>query len=233
MTPLAGTLVHEWLLAFLPVSVLWLAALRLQACRRQVLALGVAVAGYCAATFALLGDDVERGAYLMPLAFPAAVLIARSLPPWPASAAIALAAVLAVAQIEAHDRPLAHASLAHDLRVLSAGEDPYFIFGFHDEVNAVLIDWPEARFVPVYDWIPRTADPGFYESFCESFRVLMAALHARSVTVYMTVDAMDVMTVDPTSPLARFAREYLPGHFVLTPVSHGATDALRITARKD
>ena len=232
VTPLAGSFVHEWLLAFLPLSVLWLAALRLQACRLQVLALAVAVVAYCVVTLALLGDDVERGAYLIPLAFPAAVLAARSIPPWMACVAIALASVLSVAQIQAHDRPPAHSSLAHDLRVLSAGEDPYFIFGFHDEVNAVLIAWPEARFVPVYDWIPRSADPGFYENFCESFRVLMAGLHARSVTVYMTVDAMNVMTVDPTSPLSRFAREYLAEHFVLTPVSHGATEALRITVRK-
>ena len=47
-----------------------------------MIALAVAVVAYCAVTFALFGDDVERGAYLIPLAFPAAVLTARSIPPW-------------------------------------------------------------------------------------------------------------------------------------------------------
>ena len=99
-----------------------------------------------AATFLLMAPGTENGAYLLPLVWPAALLVVRTLPRavcW----VTALAGLgLGVRWIAAHDAPEFGRAFAADLRTIAAGRPVDMICGQHREFDVCFI------FAPDVDW---------------------------------------------------------------------------------
>jgi hypothetical protein len=144
---------RDWLWPFAP----WSMVLGWAACSRQSRALAtaslLAVAVYVVATAALLvpfqdgiqvvGHGTERGAYVLPLAWPmglcAALALRQTRWRW---ALLALSATVAIVAVRSHDtRP--QQAFAAGFRVV-AGDGPAFVLlGTHREVAAALLDLPD------------------------------------------------------------------------------------------
>jgi hypothetical protein len=113
---------HEWLLPFALVSVGSLAGLARRPTRRLAGATWTGVAVYAAFAACLLGGLRERGAYLLPLAAPAALTCARAMPRAAGWIMVACAAAAAVAQVRVHDGAAAeYARFARGLEDAAAG----------------------------------------------------------------------------------------------------------------
>jgi hypothetical protein len=112
------------------------------------------------------------------------------------------------------------------MRTATAGERPFFILGGHEEVDRVVDEWPEARFVPVYDLTLGAAAAGFAERFRIGFEQFMAEREAEHATVYLTAAARRVLDAEPV--LAAFVREHLSRRYRLVPVENGVFRSVRI-----
>lgn len=107
--PLAApvTLWQEWIWPFLPLSLAWLPAMWIRRDRALGIAFLLGLLGYLQCAFLIVGSFCERGAYLLPLAWPAAWLTVRVFGPSRAWLLAGLALVLAVLAVGRHDaRPL-------------------------------------------------------------------------------------------------------------------------------
>ncbi len=94
----------EWIYPFLPSSLLWLFAFRCSKQRLTAIAVACGTLVYVLFTFAILGPHFdERGAYLLPLAWPFAFVLVTVFPRIIVWASILLTASLALAQVMRHD----------------------------------------------------------------------------------------------------------------------------------
>lgn len=151
---------RDWLVPFAPAAWVAVAAVLRPRERTPALALLAGTAVYVLATAALLvpivdgvvqpGHHTERGAYLLPLAWPIALCAARAVPrPLPLAALGLTAAALAVAGVWAHDT-VPQAPFAAGLRALQGERRTFTLVGGHDEIAALLVDLPERK--PDTDW---------------------------------------------------------------------------------
>ena len=134
-------LLREWLWPYLPLSVAGLATLAAPGVRRRALLFAAALAGYLLLATVLLWpfrDNDEHGAYLLPLAWPAALLVVRALPA-ATRVLVLLSVVVALVQIGQHDRPERSRAFADGLRAHAAPATPFLIVGYYDDVEALVI----------------------------------------------------------------------------------------------
>lgn len=101
---LPWTLWAEWLVPFLPLSLLVFCALRVPALRPQVWVFCISLLMYLVVSFLLLHGTTERGAYLLPLVFPAALLAMQTFSTRVLMGGLALGLALAVITVRQHDR---------------------------------------------------------------------------------------------------------------------------------
>jgi hypothetical protein len=145
--PLA--LLHEWVVAFLPISATWLCAALRPELRAMAMVTGACVVAYSILSFALLPGLREHGAYLLPLAWPAAWLTARSLPP--AILGIVLLGGLgsAWAQVARADDPTRAASYAQGFHQARSGATASLLIGDGRDLEACAVALPEVERVSV------------------------------------------------------------------------------------
>lgn len=146
---------RDWLVPFAPIAAVALLALVARRTRGLATALLLGTCVYVAVTAALLlpiihgvvqpGHNSEHGAYLLPLAWPFALVTARWVrAPWLLAVLAGLAAALAVYGVRTHDtRP--QAALAAGMRTLQGERAAFTLVGGHDEIAAMLVDLPERR----------------------------------------------------------------------------------------
>ncbi len=161
---------NEVVVAFFPVSLLWLLARP-----RDGLLLGaaaVAVGVYGLFSFLILGSFDERGAYALPLAWPLAAVAGRALRTAQLLRAILVAGLVSIVLVLRHDdRHLDRWD--EGLRALSGAQEPYLIAAAWDDFEYVFLFQPEAR-----------AGAGFYDAFdahgfpADTLRSNAALLHA-------------------------------------------------------
>jgi hypothetical protein len=223
-----ATLGLEWLLPFAPFSVTWLAALRRGAETRRAVGLLAVLALYVGVTFLLLEVPRERGAYLLPLSFPAVLLTVRHLRPRAWLASGALAAAIALGQIAIHGRDPEGVALVADMRAAIAASQPFVFLGPREELNGVMRDWPELPFQPVHELlihaVPESAAPAYFQHFDQ----LLASQWARGRTVYLTEGARRGLCAVQGSVHERLYREHLAVRYRLVPVARGQFRAERI-----
>src|SRR5690606_21113647 len=140
---------QEWLLAFAPVSVTWLAAWFRPGERGLAAATTLGLAVYLGFSFAILGGFDERGAYLLPMGFAAALLTVRALPTAVSGACVGLAATLAVVQVLRHDDHR-HADVAAGIAAAVGEARPYLLLAEASDFELLFVHFPELR--PVEDW---------------------------------------------------------------------------------
>lgn len=141
----------DWLRPFLPLSLLGVAALVPRRTRALAVALTAAVVGYVVLTVLLTGEDSEHGAYVLPLAWPAALVAARLVPRLALPAAILGGAALAVVDVARHDTR-EQLPFAEGYAEVIEDRPAFVIAGGHCEVAAFLLDLPHADWhVPIVE----------------------------------------------------------------------------------
>jgi len=220
------TLVSEWLLPFAPLSIAWAWGRRPEL-RAERLAFAAALVLYLALSFALLGGHSERGAYLLPLAIPAASLSVRSLgnAAWPA---LALALVLAVSGIRAHDEPQAQREFAAGLRALGGAPAAGLLLVERYELSACAIELREVE--PIF--LPEVAGValGGLPLALLELRARIDAARARGAAWYLTRDGRAYLE-RADLPSTRWLLQAFEQQFELVPVASGAFAGWRLDPR--
>lgn len=142
LAELPRMLVHEALLPFLPISLAcWLAARRAEL-RPELVALLLGLLPYAALSLALgIGRPgfVERGAYWLPLAIPAARLCVLALPLRACHALACGALALAWVEVARHDDPAPAREFARSWRAIqSEREGVLLLAGFADHAHRLI-----------------------------------------------------------------------------------------------
>lgn len=222
------TLVSEWLLPFAPLSITWVWGWRSKPeLRAERCAFAAALLLYLALSFALLGGHSERGAYLLPLAIPAASLSVRSLgrAAWPACA---LALGLAIAGIRAHDQPAAHRAYAAGLRALESAPPAGLLLVERHELSACAIELPQVEEV----FLPEVAGaaPDALLQALLALRARVESARARGAAWYLTREGRAYLE-RAQLPSTRWLLQSLEQQYELVPVASGAFAGWRLDPR--
>ncbi|MEM7204438.1 MAG: hypothetical protein AAF628_29530, partial [Planctomycetota bacterium] len=213
--------VAEWLWPFAPLSVAWFAGVLHHRTRRLALIFAAVIGLYLATAFLMLAQAEERGAYLLPLAWPAAWLVMHALQTrWVIVLALT-GGTLAVLAVASHDAPERCRAWADGVREL-AQHQPMLLLTTGDavEVEACAV-W--LRGTP-YIELGRTIAAGLAAVEVRSERMArdLGARLDRGEQVYLTSAAHAVLTQHPQFsklPAAAALMRTLSERFVLEPVA--------------
>ncbi|MBK8980008.1 MAG: hypothetical protein IPM29_29260 [Planctomycetes bacterium] len=138
------TVRDEWLLPFAPLSALTLTGLFLPHTRVLAIALHVALLPYLGAALVYLGPViVENGAYLVPLAFPAAWLGLRVAGVRGVTVAAVCGLAIGLASVRAHDDRPPPGIAAADALALVDDRPAAFLVGSQNEAEDLLLHAPQ------------------------------------------------------------------------------------------
>lgn len=144
------TVWNEWLWPFAPLSVVALSGLAARRTRPLALAVCAALVPYLLVAALMLGDAiVEHGAYLQPLAFPAAVVAARLLSGRAVLACAALGLALGVVSVKGHDHAAPDAVRPGDVIALRGDGEAVFVMADEAEARPVMLAAPDLAVVRV------------------------------------------------------------------------------------
>ncbi|MEZ5990336.1 MAG: hypothetical protein R3F30_14690 [Planctomycetota bacterium] len=146
---LAAGLVDEWLLAFLPLS---LTCFLVAGRARERLVLGLAVAGYLVLTWILTPGLSERGAYLHPLVFPAAVLALAS-PRRLLLVLVAAGLALGVLRVRSHDAPVAGVGSMQAVVAVAEERPSFLLLASSAEEDPLLMVRPALPYLRVAEFL--------------------------------------------------------------------------------
>ncbi|MAE76494.1 MAG: hypothetical protein CMJ85_06475 [Planctomycetes bacterium] len=160
---LPGILHVEWLTAFFPLSIVVFAAAFRRGLRLQLLAFVIGMAPYLYAALRLLVGDAEFGAYLLPLAFVAALLTAIALPRLATALLVLTSATFGIVQVRQHDDNEYYRAYAAGLNEVFAGKPALLLVGNPAEVGPILVHGPRLTIYPlneVAEWLPELVRKG-------------------------------------------------------------------------
>lgn len=198
---------RDWLRPFAPVAALGLLALAVARTRPLAIALLATSLVYCVITAALLvpfvdrvqvsGHGTERGAYLLPLAWPAG-LLAALLSRHRLLLALCLVVGIGIGAFDVlqHDqRP--QRAFANGFHELCSGRTTYCLVGGHEELAAFLVDLPDQ--VPDRDWqtpvllldVPEQQLAAASQVFAQWLRAKCVS----GVEVWLTSGCVDTLTL--------------------------------------
>ncbi len=138
-------LFEEWFVPFLMASAIVPLALIWREGRTATLWLLAGIAPYVFGAQLMLNDYSERGAYLLPVAWPTALVALTVIRQWRALVlpALALTATVAVVQIERHDHPDRPRLYAAGLREVAGGAHFQLLAGHELDMEAWLIGFDD------------------------------------------------------------------------------------------
>jgi hypothetical protein len=139
------TLWEEWLWAFMPLSIVSLAAVVTEPGRRFTLALLPAILVYLFSALLLVGDHDERGAYLIPLSVSALLgaLLARSCQRGKLLAlCIVLGGVIGITRVALHDDGSKSLAEAAEFSEQTAGQPAYLLTGTESDIETCMLRLP-------------------------------------------------------------------------------------------
>lgn len=143
---LPGVLWEEWLWAFLPISVTVLFGLRSGPVRLQTLAFLVGMVPYGYGALRLLVGDAECGAYLLPLAIPAAWITVAAVPRSLIGLAVVASIALGCWRVVRHDREaLRYQEYAAGMRAATDAKPAFLLLGDPWELGPCLVYLPGTR----------------------------------------------------------------------------------------
>lgn len=217
---IAAMLWREWGEPYLPLSLISLAALCARAVRVRAAALLLGIVPFWGAVWVLLRNELhERGAYLIPFAWPAAMLAVVWLPRALRWLTLAVSCALAVTAIVRHDHvdddPRLGASLASEL-----GATPAFVICAQvRDVEQVFRDLPTARPWPIMALAG--ALPRGYAALCAEFdRAVTPELAAGRLVVF-SAGALELLRGLAIPDVQRFVDEHLAQRYVLEAMGTG------------
>lgn len=228
---IAGDLWREWLWPFLPLSVVPIVGLFGRATRRFALAWCVAASAFLVMTVILLfGKLVERGAYQLPLAWPAAVLLLALAPRALQVAALLLGSTLSVAAVFAHDHPYENPDVVADLAAAAQHRQLFVVCADMPEYEPLLRDLPAVPCAPLF-WLGQLVAQG-YDAFVARFDEVVGRQLDAGRAVVFTTRAFQLLSTLPEPTIARLMHEHLPAHYETVPFRAGSFDGVELRKRK-
>jgi hypothetical protein len=234
LASLPYSLLWEWLLAHFPLSVAVLVAAFLRASRRPALVHLASVAAYVVAAFLTLRGSQEFGAYLLPLLWPAAAIVARATP----APVCVLLAVVGAADVSGTLRREGDDDRNEDLAALivdDAGEAPIHLVEAHaQDVELALVWLPDAGTTQVMRLLKK-AGPALPQLVHLVDDELDAELEA-GAAVYFTESAREELLAEATrrfSPAGALFVEHLEARYDWRPIVPGDVLAWRLLPRGD
>jgi hypothetical protein len=211
---------NEWLWPFFPVSVLGALGFFSPRWAHVSWAVAAALAVYVGVAFFMLAGDVERGAYFLPFAFPAALLTASTVPRALAIGAGAVAAALAVAAVVQHDRPRGDDdAYAGGVLALAERSRPFVLCAGEDEVDPIMRRAADVPCVGLYALVGQVEREGYdYARLCAEFDGTFDAIAAQGRTFYVTSAAYSALALAGHPVLGPFFTRHLPQRYAFTPV---------------
>lgn len=223
------TVFLDWLVPFLPISVMWFLAVFERGHRRETLGFGLSLIVYLGVTSVLIRGLGEQGAYLAPLAFVAALLTLAAFRRPMLAGLVALAIVVSVVSVIENDRPKGDARYAADLSTAVDIEHSYLILGTADEIDPVLRAGLKLDFFLITDSLELLANVKSDEqrsSLLAAFDAALDAKVAEGRSIYLTDGALRILHED--SSVTRELDEHLETRYRLVPVEHGTFRASRL-----
>lgn len=218
---------REWLRPFLPLSVVPIAALGRHRTRRFACGWWVTALVFFAITVVLLfGKLVERGAYHLPLAWPAALLVLALLPRAWQVVMLLLAVALSTFDVFAHDHPHENPRLVADLRAAAEQEKLFVLCADDAEYQPLLRDLPSVASCPLM-WIGQMVVEG-YDAFATHLDTLLDQQIAAGYSVLISERAFAWLSAVPEPTVARYMREHLPARYDVEPFQAGEFRAVRL-----
>lgn len=186
-TAVFGTLRGDLLVAFLPLSLLWLMGCRRASQRLFTAALAGVLLTYLGASYALTSGHHERGAYLLPVVWPMVLLVARAVPwRWLLASAV-VGGTLAGTRVWQHDQPERARAFARGLLAQVKAADAALILSDGLDMHAVLIEVAQAHRLPVRA-LAVTPTAG-HDDFVRDLPSYVNAWLARGKRVFLTDEA--------------------------------------------
>ncbi len=223
---------REWLWPFCPAAALALVALARRQLRPLALAVHAAVVAYLGvATLLLFGAD-EKGAYLLPLAFPAAALAVLALPRRLVLPLVLGTLALAAVVIRRGDAPRQDAALGRAIAELARDEHFVLLCGARAELDTVAVHCPEVPATPVFNLAFAPEQSASFERFGAAFDQWVATLRAQGTSLWLSDSALAWLRRRDDPVLGRFAREHLEVRWQLERVESAALRAWRVAPRE-
>ncbi len=214
--PKAGwTVWQELVVPYAPCWIAWTTTARVRGW------FALAVLAYLTAAFLLTSIYSERGAYLLPLAFPFAWFAVRR---WRTSlvvAALAGSLALGVARVVDYDEPERSRAFARGYGELFDGRDVLLLVGPVRDLEAIHVRMPEVAWFLVTDLATAPV-----EAMAETLSLFDAHVAQRieaGTTVVVTSEVGAALAAtDALYPGAAMLRAHIDAHYVQSPVaSHG------------
>lgn len=224
---------NEWLWALAPLSLAPLVALWFPALRREACALLLVLVAYLLPTTVMLVfyRTVERGAYFLPLVFPAALLVVRMKRPL-VIGTVALGAAIAVTQIALHNSQAFSDRFATDMLAATAGTKPALLCAGHDEWDPMVRVAPDVPTHPLSVVLNEIEgkDVAHAEDY---FRRIIQLLreHLGGRQLYISERALRLMRDEDHELLNALARDFIPKHYRLEEVKSGSFTGYRLVAK--
>lgn len=226
----AALLWREWVFPFLPLSLATCAALAVRAQRRFALLLLVGIAPLLGLSWLLLHRELyERGAYLLPFAWPGALLVTCWWRPRHQLTAIGVALALAIGQVVVHDRVEDDLALRQTMRGAIGPHPALLICLDAREVDQAVRDLPTVTPRPIHLLAP--AILAGYDALCAEFDAWVAPHLAAGASVWLTPRAKAVLDLMEQPAVARFKREHLVARYRLEPIADPGCPAVRVLRR--
>lgn len=225
---LSDIVVREWLLAYIPISVLAFAGLRLPTWRPVAIGFTVSALGYLAMTAAVLRMEVEHGAYLLPLAFPGALLVAVSATRWLPHLAL-ISVGFGIYGVLTPENTVGDMTFARDALDYSESREVQIMVGGRDQLDGIVkIDPGAAVFSALAIGLELDADLRItYTEAAGGFDVIVA--HARAEGSFLvTPEALEVLTEHPNAICRRLATEHIPDRYTFEEVGNGTFRAFEL-----
>jgi hypothetical protein len=221
---------REWVWPFLPLSLVPIAGLFVRATRRFALACCAAAAVFLAMTVVLLfGKWIERGAYQLPLAWPAALLLLALAPRALQGAALVLAAGLATWTVRAHDQPYENPQLVADLAAAAQDAKLFVVCADLAEYEPLIRDLPSVSSSPLM-WLAQLLPQG-YDRFVAHLDNCLGPYLGAGYAVVFTERAFALLSQFPEPTLVRVMREHFPAHYTTAPFRAGAFAGVLVRVR--
>jgi len=220
-----GLFAREWFVPFLPLSAATLAALAVPAARRSALAVLGGIVPLLGMVWLLLHRELyERGAYLLPFAWPGALLVVRWWPRWGQVLGLGVALAIAIGQIVRHDVVHDDPDLPRLQAALDAG--PALLLCLDEpEVEQALRDLPEVTPRPVA-WLSGAVAQG-YGALCAEFDAWVAPFLDTGRPVWITARAREYMAAVGVAAVRQFVADYLPQRYAFETRAGLAAQRLR------
>lgn len=228
----AALVVQEWLVPFLPLSVVSVVALAVPASRWLAAAVLLCTLLYLVLAYAILGGIWnERGAYLLPLAWPLAWLGVRAVPARVGWLSVPVGLGVALVLIDAHDDPQRSLAYVEGVRAAAGDREPLLLIGDSSDIEALFVRMPEAPFLSI---VSLAAHPPAVvaRGLPELDRYLRDQIECERRAVLLTAGAEQwLRSPRAAGSGAALALDYLERHFSLQPVNSGRFHGKRIELR--